>query len=285
MAINLASKFQSRTSDLVKAKRKSEKFTNQDWDWDGVNAITVYTLTDPTMGNYDATAASNRYGTPSEVQDTVQTWTLVRDRSWTKVIDKKNFQDTMKIRKPGKYLAQATKNVLTPELDAYNFQTLATAAHAASRTTIVAAGATSAANAFSNFTTLNAQITDDESPEEGRVAAMTATYYNFLKQGGFVLDSETGQGMRQSGNLGTVDGVTVSLVPSSRMPAVTITTSRAIDLIISHADVLAAPEKLTDYTLHNNAPGYSGDLLEYRHRYDGFADTNKIKQVAMHAGA
>lgn len=285
MAVNLASKFESRTSDLVKAKRKSQPFTNQDWDWDGVNAINVYTLTDPTMGNYDATAASNRYGTPSEVQDTIQTWTLVRDRSWTKVIDKKNYQDTMKVRKPGKYLAQATKNVLVPELDAYMFQTLATAAHAASRGTIVAAGATDATNAYSNFTTINAQITDDESPEEGRVAAMTATYYNFLKQGGFVLDSETGQAMRKSGDLGTVDGVNVKIVPSSRMPAVTMTTSRAIDLIISHPDVLAAPEKLTDYTLHNNAPGYSGDLLEYRHRYDGFADTNKIDQVGFHAGA
>lgn len=285
MAINLAGKFEGRTSDLVKAKRKSQDFTNNDWDWDGVSAITVYTLTDPTMGNYDATAASNRYGSPTEVQDTIQTWTLVRDRSWTKVIDKKNFQDTMKVRKPGKYLAQATKNVLTPELDAYNFQTLATAAHAASRAIIVAAGATSAADAYTNFTTINAQITDDESPEEGRVAAMTATYYNFLKQGGFVLDSETGQAMRKSGDLGTVDGVNVKIVPSSRMPAVTITTSRAIDLIISHSDVMAAPEKLTDYTLHHNAPGYSGDLLEYRHRYDGFADTNKIKQVGMHAGA
>jgi hypothetical protein len=283
MAINLAGKFEERTSDLVKAKRKSEKFTNDDWSWDGVNAINVYTLTDPVMGNYDPTAASNRYGTPSEVQDTIQTWTLVRDRAWTKVIDKKNYQDTMKVRKPGKYLAQATKNVLTPELDAYNFQTLATAANVANRGIIVANTATSAANAYSNFTTINAQITDDESPEEGRVAAMTTTYYNFLKQGGFVLDSETGQGMRQSGDLGTVDGNKVVIVPSSRMPAVTIGTSKVVDLIISHPDVLAAPEKLTDYTLHHNAPGYSGDLLEYRHRYDGFADTNKIKQVGFHA--
>lgn len=284
MAINLAQKFEDRTSDLVKAKRKSEPFTNQDWDWDGVSAISVYTLTDPTMGNYDATAASNRYGSPTEVQDTVQTWTLVRDRSWTKVIDKKNFQDTMKVRKPGKYLAQATKNVLTPELDAYNFQTLATAANTANRGIIVANTATSAANAYSNFTTINAQITDDESPEESRVAAMTATYYNFLKQGGFVLDSETGQAMRKSGDLGTVDGVNVKIVPSSRMPSVTIAAaSKVVDLIISHADVMAAPEKLTDYTLHHNAPGYSGDLLEYRHRYDGFADTNKIKQVGFHA--
>jgi hypothetical protein len=284
MAINLATKYAGKTSDLLKAKRKSEPFVNNDWDWDGVGSINVYTLTDPTMGNYDATAASNRYGTPSEVQDTVQTWTLARDRSWTKVMDKKNKQDTMAIRQPGKYLAQATKNVLVPEMDAYIFQTIATAANVANRGIIVANTATSAANAYSNYTTLNAQITDDEGAENGRISAMTPVYYNFLKQGGFVLDSESGQSMRHSGDLGEVDGNRVFVVPSGRMPSVTISAAtKVVDLIISHPSVCVSPEKLVDYTLHQNAPGYSGDLLEYRHRYDAFTDTNLIKQVAFHA--
>jgi hypothetical protein len=157
LAINLASKFQGKTSDLLKARKKSEAFTNNQWDWDGVNSINVYTLTDPTMGNYDPTAASNRYGTPSEVQDTVQTWTLARDRSWTKTIDKKNYQDTMMIRKPGKYLAQATKNVLTPEIDTFNFATLGAAAAlntGARSTAIVAAAATTSSNAYTNLLAL-----------------------------------------------------------------------------------------------------------------------------------
>lgn len=117
MAVNYADKFMGKTSDLLKARRKSEGFVNRDWDWDGVNAINVYTLVDPTMGNYDPTAAANRYGTPSEVQDTVQNWALSRDRAWTKVIDKKNYQDQQMVKKPGKYLAQATKNVLVPSLN------------------------------------------------------------------------------------------------------------------------------------------------------------------------
>jgi hypothetical protein len=285
MAINLATKFETRTSDLVKAKQKSKAFTNKDWDWDGNNAIIVSTLVDPTMGNYDPTAASNRYGTPSEVQDTQQNWALVRDRSWTKVIDKKNFQDSMMIRKPGKYLAQATKNVLVPEMDAYIFTTLVTAATANGRSTGAAtaittatgvgAGATTSANAYSNFTSLNAYVTDNEGAEEGRVAAMTAQYYNMLKQSGFVLNSEDGAKSRHNGDLGEVDNARVFVVPSGRMPAAT-------DLIISHGNVCVAPEKLIDYTKHTNAPGYSGDLLEYRHRYDAFVDTNQLVQLAVH---
>ena len=280
MAINLASKFQKRTSDLLKVGRKTKGMTNQDWDWDGVNSINIYTLTDPTMGDYNPNGA-NRYGNPTEVEDTIQTFTLTRDRAWTKTIDKKNFQDTMMIRKPGAYLAQATKNVFIPELDTYILQTIATAGAVADRDDIVTDAATTSANAYTNFLAINADITNNEAPVEGRVAAMTATYYNFLKQGGFVLDSDSAYRDRKSGNLGTVDGVEVVIVPSNRMPS----TSGAIDLLITHPQATVAPEKLTDYTLHNNPPGVSGDLLEYRHRYDAFVDTNKVKMIGMHAAA
>ena len=280
MAINIATKFQTRTSDLLKARRKSKGFTNQDWDWDGNGAIIVSTLTDPVMGNYNANG-ENRYGNPTEVEDTQQTWTLTRDRSWTKTIDKKNYQDTMMIRKPGKYLAQATKNVLVPEMDTYIFQTIATTGAVYNRDDITSDGATDANNAYTNFTKINADITDKEAPEEGRVAAMTATYYNLLKQSGFVLDSDLAYKDRKSGYLGTVDGVEIVIVPSSRMPS----TSGAIDLLISHPDATVAPEKLVDYTLHNNPPGISGNLLEYRHRYDAFVDVNKVSMIGMHAVA
>jgi hypothetical protein len=279
--VNLATKYVEKTSDLLKARAKSSAFTNQDWDWDGVNAIVVTTLLDPTMGNYNANGGNMRYGNPTEVEDSQQTFTLSRDRSWTKTIDKKNVQDALAIRQPGKYLAQATKNVLVPEIDTYIFQTIATAGNVASRDGIVAKAATTSTNAYSNFTTINAQITDDESPTEGRVAAMTAAYYNQLKQGGFVLNSDAAYADRKSGDLGSVDGVPVSIVPSNRMPS----TSGAIDLIIAHPSATVAPEKLVDYTLHENPPGISGNLLEYRHRYDTFVDTNRVKCIGLHAVA
>jgi hypothetical protein len=279
LAINLATKFEAKTSDLIVARRKSKEFTNQDWSWDGVNAIIVSTLSDPTIGNYDPSASANRYGNASEVEDTQQTWTLTRDRAWTKTMDKKNQMDAMTLRQPGKYLAQATKNVLVPEIDTFIFQSVATTAAVYSRDNIVADAATTASNAWTNLTAIGADITDHEAPEEGRLAAMTAAYYNFLKQSGFILASDIGQKTRQSGDLGTVDNNKVVIVPSARMP----TTSGAIDLIISHPSATVAPEKLIDYTLHSNPPGISGDLLEYRHRYDAFTDVNRVYSVGLHA--
>lgn len=71
MAINLASKFEKKTSELLKARRKTEAVVNNDYSWDGVNAINVYTLTDPSMGDYNPNGSSSRYGNPTEVEDDI----------------------------------------------------------------------------------------------------------------------------------------------------------------------------------------------------------------------
>ena len=275
--ISLVTKYQSRTSDLIKAKRKSKGFTNQDWNWDGSEAIKVATLISPDLVDYTPNG-NNRYGEASEVEDTMQTWTLTEDRAWTKSMDKKNTQDDGGIRQAGRYLAQVTREKMIPEIDAYIFQTIVTAGEVANRDDIVTDAATTSSNAYSNFTEINADITDNEAPEEGRVAAMTADYYNMLKQSGFVLDTGSFDKSRHTGDLGQVDNVSVTIVPSSRMPANT-------DLIISHPSVCVAPEKLIDYTLHKNPVGISGMLLEYRHRYDAFVDNNKTYSIGIHKTA
>jgi hypothetical protein len=275
--ITLALKYEKKTSDLMKARRKTKLVTNDDWDWDGVDTIKVFTLTDPEIVDYNPTGA-NRYGSPSEVEDSVQTWQVTEDRAWTKTMDKKNKQDAMGIRQPGKYLAQVTKNKMVPEIDTYIIQTIVTAGEVANRDDIVSDAATTSVNAYSNLTEIRADIIDNEAPEEGLVSLMTADYYNFLKQGGFVLDTPGFERSRHDGDLGMVDNTKAVIVPSGRMPAST-------DLVITHPSATVSPEKLVDYTLHKNPPGISGDLLEYRHRYDAFVDTNRVNCIGIHKTA
>ena len=278
MAINLASKFEAKTSEALSAGRKTQMVTNKNFSWDGVNSINVYTLTDPTMGNYNVNGGQARYGNASEVEDTIQTFTLNRDRSWTKTIDKSNYTDSMMVRKPGKYLAQATKNVTIPEIDTYIIQTIVTAGEAAGRDDIVSDGATTASNAYTNFLTINADISDKEAPVEGRVALLTPAYVNFIKQSTLLDSSDLSYKDKKSGVFGTIDGVKLVEVPSVRMPANT-------DLVITHPSVCVSPEKLVDYTLHKNPVGVSGDQLEYRHRYDAFVDVNKVNCIGIHKTA
>jgi len=278
MSVNLASKFEKVTSDLMVLGAKTSGIVNQNWNWDGVNAINVYTLSDPTINDYVASGA-NRYGDPAEVQDTKQTFTLARDRSFSVTIDNLNLQDTQMVRQPGKYLAQVVKNKMVPEIDTYRIAALfAAGATSSSRDDIVTDAATTSSNAWTNFTAINADISDKEAPENGRVALMTAQYYNLLLLSGFVLASDKGQSKNESGDLGSVDGVKVVVVPSGRMPS-------NCDLIITHPSVLVAPEKLRDYTIHKNPPGINGYQIDYRHRYDAFVDTNRLNATGFHMTA
>lgn len=278
MSVNLATAYQKKTSDLMVAAAKTSAITNNNWSWDGVNAIKVYTLSDPTINDYTPNG-NERYGNPTEVQDTVQTFTLTRDRSFSVTIDNLNKDDTMGVRQPGKYLAQVIKNKMVPEIDTYRIGVLfAAGATSGTRDDIVTDAATTSSNAWTNFTAINADITDHEAPESGRVALMTAQYYNLLLQSGFVLASDRGQQKTESGNLGTVDGVQVVVVPSTRMPS-------SCDLIITHPSVLVAPEKLEDFKIFDNPPGINGSRIDYRHRYDAFVDTNRVNSTGFHMTA
>jgi len=277
MAQNLATKFSPKVSERLHSTSVVGSVTNKNFDWVGVDTVKVYSV--DTMTNNDYTRSSdNRYGTPSEIGTTIQTWQLAQDRSFTGTIDKLNSAQSMKVTKPGTVLARQLREVMVPEVNAYVLQTIVTAGEAASRDDIVADAATTAANAWTNFLAIQADISDNLGKQNGRVAVMTAAYYNFLKQGGFVLDSDSAYRDRKSGNLGTVDGCKVVIHTSAELPANT-------DLIITHPDVCTFADVLSDFTTHQNPKGINGALIEGRHSYDAFVDTNKVNQIGIHKTA
>jgi hypothetical protein len=277
MAQNLATKYSDKVAERFSTTSKTKPGVNQDYDWQGSNAIKVYSVDTVTMGNYTR-SGDNRYGNPSELGTTVQTLTLARDRSFTTTIDRRNRDESMGVTEAGKFLARQIREVITPEIDTYVLAALNTAADSNAKDDITTDAATTASNAYSNFLLLNDSLTDDLVPLQGRVAFLTSAYYSYLKLGGFVLDSDKGQSKLESGDLGMVDGVRLIVVPSSYMPSNT-------DLILTHPSVCVAPMLLTDYVIHDNPPGINGWLVEGRVTYDAFVLTAKIDGVAVHRTA
>lgn len=277
MAQNLATKYSDKVAERFSTTSKTKPGVNQDYDWQGSNAIKVYSVDTVTMGNYTR-SGNSRYGNPNELGTTVQTLTLARDRSFTTTIDRRNKDESMGVTEAGKFLTRQIREVITPEIDTYVLAALNTAADSNAKDDIVADSATTASNSYSNLLSLNDSLTDDLVPLEGRVAFLTSAYYSLIKQGGFVLDSDKGQGKLESGDLGTVDGIRLVVVPSSYMPSNT-------DLILTHPSVCVAPMLLTDYVIHNNPPGINGWLVEGRVVYDAFVLTAKIDGVAVHRTA
>lgn len=277
MAQNLAGKYSPKVAERFSTVNLTESAVNNDYDWDGVTTVNVYSVDTTVMGNYTRTG-SNRYGTPTDAGTTKQALTLSRDRAFSTVIDRRNNDESQGVLAAGKWLARQIREVIVPEIDTYRLAALNTAAIANSKSTIVTPAATTSGNAYTNFLAINANLTDDLVPTTGRVAFMTAAYYNFLKQGNFVLDSDSAYADRKSGKLGTVDGVRIVIVPGSYMPTNT-------DLIVTHPVAMVSPMVLTDYITHKNAPGYNGWLIEGRIVYDAFVLTAKVDAVATHRTA
>jgi N4-gp56 family major capsid protein len=270
MTVNLASKYSSKVDERFKLKSLTEAATHQDYDWDGVKTVNIYSIATSAMNDYSRTG-TGRYGVAAELDDTVATYTLAKDRSFTFTIDQGNRKDSMNVREAGKALARQNDEVMVPEIDIYRL-TKWNAAAAANGGVPTAADIT-ASNAYASFLTSTAYLDDNKVPQEGRIAFVTPKFYNFLKQDPtFLKASEIGQQMLINGQVGEVDGVKIVKAPTSYFPAKT-------PFIIVHKSAMCAPKKLQDYKIHENPPGINGNLVEGRVYYDAFVLDSRKKAV------
>jgi len=275
LAQNLAQKFSPKVDEVFRLSSLTNDAVNTDYDWDGVNVVNIYGVSTVAPGNYTR-SGSNRYGTVNELDTTKTAYTLTRDRAFTFTIDRRNRDESQNASDQGAALRREIEVQVIPEIDVYRMAGWLTAATANSA--LVNTGATTSSNAYSDFLSVNERLSNNSVPINGRKCFMTYNYYNLLKQSGFVVASELGQQTRGSGLLGNVDGVDVIAVPSSYMPANT-------NLIMVHPISTVSPIVLTDYIVHENAPGVNGFLIEGRFVYDNFILTNKVNAVAVHKTA
>jgi len=277
MAQNLATKYAKKVSERLHSESIVDAITNKNFDWTGSNAIKIYSVNTMGMNDYQR-SGDNRYGDPEDVGTTLQTWTLAMDRAFSGIIDRLDNSQSQSVMTPGSVLARQLREKVIPEINTYVMGVINTVADAAARDDIVTDAATTAANAWVNFLAIRADIQNKLGGTKGFTAVMTPQYYNFLKQSGFVLASEKGQGKLESGSLGTVDGCEVVISNTTEMPTNT-------DLILTHKDVTTFADVLTDYVTHENPRGVNGWSLEGRISYDSFVDTNKVNMVGIHRTA
>ena len=261
MAVNLAEKYASKVDERFKLKSLTEPFINRDYTWDGVKTIHVYSIPTVALNNYDRTASANRYGTPAELQDTETDYQLSQDKSFTFIIDKGNNVDQMNVKGAGKALQREIDEVIVPTKDQYRLAQISAGAVAAGGT---ATAAISAANAYSKFLDGQKYLDNNKVPMSGRVAAISATFYTYIKQDStFIKAGDMSQKMLVNGQVGEIDGVKLIKVPDSYLPA-------NCAFIITHPSVTVAADKLAEYKVHDNPPGINGNLVEGRVYYDAF---------------
>ena len=269
MAVNLASKYIKPIDQVFVLGSLTKVGFAGDFDFTGTNTVKVYTLTTQAMADYTRTGA-NRYGTPAEVQDTVATYVLTKDRSFSSTIDKGNYIQGNLVKTTGAFIKAQMDEQIIPEMDTYNMTVLTASAVAATQdvTTVV-----TASNAYETLLTANEALDENKIPSEGRVCFVNPTYYKFIKlDNNFVKASDMGQKIAIKGMVGEVDGVKIVKLPTSYFPANT-------NFILTHPKANVNPRQLSEMKTHQDPPGVSGALIEGRYIYDAFTFASKLKAV------
>jgi N4-gp56 family major capsid protein len=173
-----------------------------------VKTVSIYGVATSPMNNY-VRSGNSRYGIADDLANTKTDYTVSRDRSFTFVIDKGNFQDSQMVMESGKALARQLDEVVIPEVDNYRLATMSAAAVLAGGTNVVAV---SASNAYSTFLDAATYLSDNKVPITNRVAFVSPAFYKFIKlDPSFVKNGDAGQNIVVTGEVGTVDGCKIIL--------------------------------------------------------------------------
>lgn len=276
MAVNLASKFANKVDETFTLESLTDVGVNKDFEWLGVNAINILSLTSVALADYTRTG-SDRFGTPTELQDTKQTMTVSKDRGNSIIVDKGNDLQQLNLKTAGRVLRLQTSEQVIPEVDTYRLGVISAGATAASQSAGTAASTSS--TAYANFLYMTEKLNDSKVPISNRVCWVTPAYFSFLKQdASFVKNSDLGYTALVKGQVGEIDGVKVIMTPSSYFPIKT-------EALMAHKSTTVAAEQLNDFKVHMNPPGISGMRVDFRIIYDAFIRTPKAKGVAARRNA
>lgn len=276
--ITLSEKFSPLVDEKFAAESKKSLLTNQNYNWIGAHAINVYKVGTSGMNDYDRSASNaenwSRFGPVAGLDATTQKLMLKNDRSFTFAIDKLDTDETQAALQAATALERQVREVVIPEVDAYTYGVMCEGAGIKP-----AAVALTAENICGEIFKANTALDDAEVPETERYLVVTPAVYLLMKQSKDIfLETDVAEDMRLKGVIAMIDGAKVIKVPANRLPD-------GFGFMIAHPVATVAPSKLTDYRVHNDPPGISGDLVEGRIVYDAFVLDNKKNAIYYQATA
>lgn len=269
--INYASKYEKELAKEFTLKSVVDGAVGKDYEFTGVKNIKVYTAVSQPLNDYKRNG-QNRYGEPTEVQDTVQDMEVKKDRSFSLTIDKGNNSEQMDAKAPGKILKIEMDEQVIPEMDKHALTTFidvagltATAAEAPTEETIVKA-ISDAMVAMGN-----AKV-----PNQNRTIFLTWEAYGMLRLSKQFIGVEgLAKDILTHGTLGMFMNARVIPVPDEYLTK----NGKKAHFVVVYKNAVLQPKKIQDYFVKENPAGINGALLEGRFIYDAFVIAAKAKGV------
>lgn len=273
MAIDLATQFLPYVDEQFKAESKRQVITNNDFEFTGAHSVKVYKVTTSAMNDYDREGKGSNYSRYGQIQGldaTTEEFPLKRDRSFTFAIDKLDVDETKASLEAAAALARQLREVVIPEVDTYVYGKVVAGAGTTET------GSLTDKNVYDAILKATEVLDAAEVPETNRVLLVTPDTYTIMKKNAsIVMATDVGQDMRKLGIIGMLDGAAIIKVPKNRLP-------EDVNFVLVHPSATVAPVKLSDYKIHQDPPGISGDLVEGRIAYDAFVLENKTKGIYVH---
>ena len=276
MAINLAEKYSSKVEERYYLDSIVAGKTSKAYDWDGVKTIKVYDIETYEPNDYTR-SGSNRYGEPQEVQDTLQIMTITQDKSNALTVDKGNNTQQMMIKNAGKVANRQIRERYVPMLDKYCLNAWANFKHTDTEEeggkvyqplSGVDASLTKS-NIVERIVAGETAMINEKVPMTNCYLYIGATDFAKLTLSPEFLNLEKlGQKAVEKGKVGEVHDLSVVRVPDSYLP-------EGVNFMIVKKDAVLAPVQIKDMKLHQDPPGLSGHLLEFRWIFDAFVLKNK----------
>ncbi len=269
MAVNLATKYASQLDQIWTHASYTDNWINKKYDFDGVATVKVYTVTSVAPTDYDRTSTGDRFGGNAELQDTIATYNLTKDKSFKLAIDRGNFEQGMRAKKAGEVMRIQMNEQIIPMIDADRLATAAAGASAVSQ------AVTATTDAYQDTLKLGEYLDECKAPLEGRVLFVTPGEYNLIKTAitTEILASGYNDKLVGKGFVGELDGVPVVKVPTSYFPAGV----KAIEL---HRDALLGVRQITETRIKTDSEFVSGSILLGRFIFGSFILKGKEKGVA-----
>lgn len=273
MAIDLATQFLPYVDEQFKAESKRQVITNNDFEFTGAHSVKVYKVTTSAMNDYDREGKGSNYSRYGQIQGldaTTEEFPLKRDRSFTFAIDKLDVDETKASLEAAAALARQLREVVIPEVDTYVYGKVVAGAGTTET------GSLTDKNVYDAILKATEVLDAAEVPETNRVLLVTPDTYTIMKKNAsIVMATDVGQDMRKLGVIDMLDGAAIIKVPKNRLP-------EDVNFVLVHPSATVAPVKLSDYKIHQDPPGISGDLVEGRIAYDAFVLENKTKGIYVH---
>lgn len=268
---NLAEKYETKLDERFTEGSYTDRWTSNDYSFDGVNSIKVWTLGQATINDYTLTPETgvSRFGAIREVSDELNTYVLTKKKSFNESFDETNVKDQMFVKKANAFLKQVWDEQFVPMIDQDRFTAWA---NGAGNNTINATALTKS-SIITAMLTAHSTLNNKRVPRKNRALFIRETDSIKFKLSDELANNESWTTKSiVNGQVGNLSGYPVIAVPDDLLPA-------GMTFMIKYKNASIDPVKMKMLRVITNSENVAGSLMQGLVRFDSFVLANKADGI------